>query len=274
MNKLAAYKFLLADHPLWEKTAFSSSKLLPVGTTIGGAALGGVGGAMSTKDPEKRKERALMGAVAGGLSGGLGGEVLRRGAVMRNLKQHGDLMSERASEATREAAEQAKRVKSLKNDAEELSRDLNKTRTLYNQSTLMNKELQERMDFLPENLRDALRSRQESGPMFKQQAEYLENLDRRILELKNDYLQERDPQKKHELVGLIQEEAKNGAELIENLRKHRDDIYLSNVQFGKLFDDYKDIEIPEYPIVQSDDLTNALPDRDLRQVFVRRRNNI
>ena len=76
MDKIAAYEMVLEDHSLWEKTAFLVYNFIPVGTALGGSVLGGVGGALSTDDPEQRKKRILGGAVAGGLAGGLGGEAL------------------------------------------------------------------------------------------------------------------------------------------------------------------------------------------------------
>lgn len=98
MDKLAAYEMLLENHPLWEKTAFSASKLLPAGTALGGSVLGGVGGAMSTKDPAERKKRALMGAAVGGLTGGLGGEVLRRGNLLGQAADTAKSLRNRADE--------------------------------------------------------------------------------------------------------------------------------------------------------------------------------
>lgn len=97
------YEMLLKDHPLYnEKIAFSTSKLLPVGTALGGSVLGGAGGALSTKDPANRKKRALMGAAVGGLTGGLGGEVLRRGKVVSGLR--GDVSNlENANQKMRES---------------------------------------------------------------------------------------------------------------------------------------------------------------------------
>jgi len=78
MNKTAAYHLLLSQHPLWQKTAFAPSSLLPAGGAAIGGALGGIGGYLSTDDKEKRKKRAVIGAITGGALGGVGGEAVRR----------------------------------------------------------------------------------------------------------------------------------------------------------------------------------------------------
>jgi len=78
VDKVAAYKLLLRDHPLWEKTALSMSALWPVGGAAIGGTMGGVGGYFSTDDKKERRKNALVGGVVGGAVGGFGGEVARR----------------------------------------------------------------------------------------------------------------------------------------------------------------------------------------------------
>jgi len=77
MDKIAVYYLLLANNPLYfEKTG--NSFALPVIGAIGGGALGGIAGAASTKDREKKRRRALLGGVGGAAIGGSAGLLLRK----------------------------------------------------------------------------------------------------------------------------------------------------------------------------------------------------
>lgn len=85
MNKIAAYSLLLADHPLYfEKTA--NRFMMPVIGAIGGGAIGGITGAASTKDREKKKKRALLGGFGGAAIGGSAGMLLQKHVNKQRIK--------------------------------------------------------------------------------------------------------------------------------------------------------------------------------------------
>jgi|SaaInlV_200m_DNA_6_1039755.scaffolds.fasta_scaffold44450_2 hypothetical protein len=72
MDKIAAYEKILAEHPLWEKTAVTEMGALILAglgaATALGAAAGGAAGAMTTHEGNR-----LRGAGVGAMAGGIGG---------------------------------------------------------------------------------------------------------------------------------------------------------------------------------------------------------
>jgi hypothetical protein len=262
VDKIAAYEMLLENHPLWEKTAFSASKLLPAGTALGGSVLGGIGGAMSTEDPAERKKRGLMGAVAGGLTGGLGGEVLRRGKLLDQATDTAKSLRNRADELGEQVGSLESRNSGLEGQLGDISRRLTDNQRNLNSMTSSNQELQSHLDLLPGDVRDALRSRVESGPMFKKETGYLANYDRRIADLEHELFSETDPKKKQQLRDIISEESAAAAGLLENLRKHRFDMLSSNSVFRNNLGVHDALpELPDLPSVQSFALRPMFPDK-------------
>ncbi len=77
VDKIAAYHLLLTGHPLYLEK-IGNRFAMPVIGAIGGGAVGGIAGAASTKDKEKKRKRALLGGVGGAAIGGSTGFLLRK----------------------------------------------------------------------------------------------------------------------------------------------------------------------------------------------------
>lgn len=245
MAKEASDELTLSDHPLWEKTAFSASKLLPAGTALGGSVIGGIGGAMSTKDPEKRKKRALMGAVAGGLTGGLGGEVVRRGKVIGDMGTQVSGLKSQVSGLEHGVRDLGEKLVSAQGDVavrdaaiSGYKRDLRKARQAEDR-------LFERFDALPPSARNAMTHRVEAPVQFSQDLDYLKGFDTRLGSYEKELAAATDPADKQALQELINDSLNEGVSLTHSLRAHRRNLENSNKLLSGI--DMQAVPVPDLP---------------------------